>query len=77
MLHTGVYFYLLNRHGTTEFALGDSADAERVGLVLPDLDSRIADTLGYARIKERSSERKTLELSACPEFAIQSTEHRR
>ena len=76
MLHTGVYFYLLNRHGTTEFALGDSADAERVGLVLPDLDSRIADTLGYARIKERSSERKALELSACPEFAIQCDESR-
>ena len=76
MLHPRVHFYLLNRHETTEFALRGSADADRAGLVLPDLDSRTADTVGYARIKERSSERKALELSACPEFAIQCAESR-
>ena len=32
--------------------------------------------MGYARIKERSSERKALELSACTQFAIQCAESR-
>ena len=45
-------------------------------MALPDLDRRIADTFGYAPVKERSSERKALELSACPEFAIQCDESR-
>ena len=76
MLHPRVHFYLLNRHETTEFETGAAADAERDGVALPDLDSRTADTVGYARIKERSSERKALELSACTQFAIQCAESR-
>ena len=77
MLHPWVYFYLLNPHESAEFEMGAIADAERDGLAFPNLDWRIADLLGYAPIKERSSERNALELSACPQSTIQCTEHRR
>ena len=70
-------FWPLNPHGTTEFETGASADAERDGVALPDLDRRIADSFGYAQVQERSSERNALELSACTQSTIQSTEHRR
>ena len=76
-MHARVYFYPLNPHKTTEFHLRARADAECDGVALPDLDRRIADTFGYAPVKERSSERNALELSASPESTIQSTEHRR
>ena len=65
-----VHTSLATRHG-------DAADAERDGVALPDLDRCIADTVGYAPVKERSSERNALELSACTQSTIQSTEHRR
>ena len=45
-------------------------------MALPDLDLCTEDTCGYAPVKERSSERNALELSACTEFAIQCAEHR-
>ena len=44
--------------------------------MLPDLDLRTADTLGCAQIKERSSEHKAFELSACTELSTQCAEHR-
>ena len=76
-MHARVYFYPLNPHKTTEFHLRARADAECDAVALPDLDLCTADSLGYAQVQERSSERNALELSATPESTIQSTEHRR
>ena len=76
MLHVGVYFYLLNPHETTEFCARARADAECDGVVLPDLDSGMADTCGHATVQERSSEHEALELSACTQSTIQSSESR-
>ena len=45
-------------------------------MALPDLDLCTEEGPGYAQVKERSSERNALELSACTESTIQSTEHR-
>ena len=45
-------------------------------MALPDLDLCTEDTCGYAQVKERSSERNALELSACTESTIQCAEHR-
>ena len=45
-------------------------------MALPDLDLCTEDTCGYAQVKERSSERNALELSACPELTIQCAESR-
>ena len=36
----------------------------------------MADTCGHATVQERSSEHEALELSACTQSTIQSTEHR-
>ena len=77
VMHPGVHLKRLNPLKTTEFCAGARADAERDGVALPDLDRCIADTVGYAPVKERSSERNALELSACTQSTIQSTEHRR
>ena len=73
MLHVGVYFYLLNPHETTEFCARARADAECDGVVLPDLDSGMADTCGHATVQERSSEPEALELSACTQPTIQNS----
>ena len=45
-------------------------------MALPDLDLCTEEGPGYAQVKERSSERNALELSACPELTIQCAKHR-
>jgi hypothetical protein len=44
-LHPRVHFWLLNPHESTEFALGARTNAERDGVVLPDLDAPAWPTL--------------------------------
>ena len=50
--------------------MGTRADAAHVHAILPDLDARIAELLGYARVKVRHQKLFALELERCPRPAI-------